>query len=133
VRFRAFTKTDVQTITSFLVDSFQVTIIYQTSISTQIEKSPIFQPIKSGMKSGSPNFMIQPLSTSHSLKYEPDNANATKATQSLICPSPALHNEPEAQPPVSDIPIPKIMPPNRLPSQNPAKNRVLPIFHVRPF
>jgi len=60
------------------------------------------------MKSGSPNFMIQPLSTSHSLKYDPDNANAIKATQSLICPSPARHNEPEAQPPVSDIPIPKI-------------------------
>ena len=60
------------------------------------------------MKRGSPNFMIQPLSTSHSLKYEPDNANAIKATQSLICPSPARHNEPEAHPPARDMPIPKI-------------------------
>ena len=96
--------------------------------------SAIFQPITSGRKSSSPSLDLNPLETSHSLKYEVLRANVTSVTQSLTCPSPARQIVPEAHPPLKDIPMPKMIPPIRLPIQKPgctATSQDLKSVHLR--
>mgnify|MGYP003316464349 CR=1 FL=1 len=81
--------------------------------------SAIFQPIISGKKSSSPSLDLNPLETNQSLKYDVLKAKVTSVTQSFTCPSPARQIVPDAQPPLKDIPMPNMIPPKRLPIQNP--------------